>query len=85
MLFFEQVERNGTASAVLAARDAIAKGYDDILVLFGDTPLLQSKTLQRMRQCLADGADVAVLGFHTDTPEGYGRLLEEGGKLLGYS
>ncbi len=82
VLFFEQVERNGTASAVLAARDAIAKGYDDILVLFGDTPLLQSKTLQRMRQCLADGADVAVLGFHTDTPEGYGRLLEEGGKLL---
>ena len=32
-----QVERLGTGDAVLAARDAINKGYDDLIVLFGMT------------------------------------------------
>ncbi|MCA9712935.1 MAG: NTP transferase domain-containing protein, partial [Myxococcales bacterium] len=36
---FEQHERLGTAHAVLAARAAIERGFDDILILFGDTPL----------------------------------------------
>ncbi|MET0942887.1 MAG: NTP transferase domain-containing protein, partial [Mesorhizobium sp.] len=34
---FVQERRLGTANAVLAAREAIARGYDDILVMFGDT------------------------------------------------
>lgn len=34
-----QTERLGTAHAVLAARETIEQGCDDILVLFGDTPL----------------------------------------------
>ncbi|MGE5387977.1 MAG: NTP transferase domain-containing protein, partial [Hyphomicrobiales bacterium] len=34
---FVQTERLGTAHAVLAAREAIAEGYDDLLVLFADT------------------------------------------------
>ena len=61
--FFEQRDRLGTAHAVLAAREAIAKGYDDILVLFADTPLLRPETLVRLRGSLAQGAQVAVLGF----------------------
>src|SRR5262245_35350746 len=42
---FVQEERLGTAHAVLAARDAIARGYDDILVMFGDTPLITAEAL----------------------------------------
>ena len=42
---FVQAERLGTAHAVLAARDAIARGYDDVLVLFGDTPLVEPASL----------------------------------------
>jgi len=41
-----QTERLGTAHAVLAAREAIEQGADDILVLFGDTPLLTPETLK---------------------------------------
>src|SRR5882757_5037008 len=37
---FVQRERLGTAHAVLAAREAIARGADDLLVAFGDTPLI---------------------------------------------
>ena len=46
---FVQRERLGTAHAVLAARDAIARGADDLLVVFGDTPLISAATLARMR------------------------------------
>src|SRR5688572_9652 len=35
---FVQAERCGTAHAVLAAQEAIARGPDDVLIVFGDTP-----------------------------------------------
>lgn len=79
---FLQTERLGTGHAVLAARDAIAKGYDDILVVFGDTPLITAAPLMAARQGLADGNDVVVIGFQTADPTGYGRLLVENGALL---
>ncbi|MCR6501911.1 bifunctional UDP-N-acetylglucosamine diphosphorylase/glucosamine-1-phosphate N-acetyltransferase GlmU [Shinella sp. CPCC 101442] len=77
-----QTERLGTAHAVLAARDTIAKGYDDVLVVFGDTPLITETPLIAARSGLADGAEVVVIGFHTADPTGYGRLLVENGELL---
>ncbi|MEM9331387.1 MAG: bifunctional UDP-N-acetylglucosamine diphosphorylase/glucosamine-1-phosphate N-acetyltransferase GlmU [Pseudomonadota bacterium] len=80
-MVFEQTQRLGTAHAVLAARQSIEAGYDDILVLFGDTPLLTPETLIKMRAELASGAAVIVLGFHADDPTGYGRLLQKDGKL----
>ncbi|WLR98781.1 bifunctional UDP-N-acetylglucosamine diphosphorylase/glucosamine-1-phosphate N-acetyltransferase GlmU [Shinella sumterensis] len=77
-----QTERLGTAHAVLAAREAIARGYDDLLVVFGDTPLITEAPLIAAREGLADGADVVVIGFETADPTGYGRLIVENGELL---
>lgn len=77
-----QTERLGTAHAVLAARNAIAEGYDDVLVVFGDTPLITEAPLIAARDGLAAGADVVVIGFRTADPTGYGRLLVENGELL---
>jgi len=77
-----QTERLGTAHAVLAAREAIAQGADDILILFGDTPLLTPETLSNMRAVLSEGAAIVVVGFYAKDPFGYGRLLEEGDKLV---
>jgi bifunctional UDP-N-acetylglucosamine pyrophosphorylase/glucosamine-1-phosphate N-acetyltransferase len=82
-LTFVQRERLGTAHAVLAAREAIARGADDLLIAFGDTPLISAETFARMRAPLAKGAALAVLGFRAADPTGYGRLLIEGGKLVG--
>lgn len=76
-----QQERLGTAHAVLAAQPALEQAPDDVLVLFGDTPLITPETLQTLRKHLADGADVVVLGFETEDPSGYGRLLVEEGRL----
>jgi bifunctional UDP-N-acetylglucosamine pyrophosphorylase/glucosamine-1-phosphate N-acetyltransferase len=80
---FEQTERRGTAHAVLAAKTALAKGADDVLVLFGDTPLVRADVLARLRKAIADGAAVALLGFRPADPAGYGRLLMKGGELVG--
>jgi len=79
---FIQAERLGTAHAVLAAREAIAHGADDLLVAFGDTPLISAKTFARLRAPLEKGAALAVLGFRAADPTGYGRLLLEGDRLV---
>ncbi|MES2750994.1 MAG: bifunctional UDP-N-acetylglucosamine diphosphorylase/glucosamine-1-phosphate N-acetyltransferase GlmU [Pseudomonadota bacterium] len=79
---FIQRERLGTAHAVLAARDAIADGADDIVIAFGDTPLINAATFQQLRAALKGGAALAVLGFRATNPTGYGRLLVEGNKLV---
>jgi bifunctional UDP-N-acetylglucosamine pyrophosphorylase/glucosamine-1-phosphate N-acetyltransferase len=79
---FVQGERRGTAHAVLAAKAAIARGPDQVLVVFADTPLIRPQTLARMRDALAQGAAVAVLGFRPRDPRGYGRLVLEGDELI---
>jgi bifunctional UDP-N-acetylglucosamine pyrophosphorylase/glucosamine-1-phosphate N-acetyltransferase len=79
---FVQRERRGTAHAVLAAKAAIAKQPDDILVVYGDTPLIRPDTLTRLRAPLAAGAAVAVLAFRPADPTGYGRLLTSGDELI---
>ena len=80
--FFIQSERRGTAHAVLAAKSALARSTDDVLVIFADTPLIRPETLLRMREALARGAAIAVLGFRARDPAGYGRLVLEGGNLV---
>jgi len=77
-----QMERLGTAHAVLAARSALERGFDDILVVFADTPLVRAQTLQRLRAAIAEGAAVAVAGFTPADPTGYGRLITENGRLV---
>ncbi len=68
---------------MLAAKAAIAEGYDDILVAFGDTPLVQPETFARLRTGLsAPGRAVAALGFLASNPRGYGRLIQEGDTLV---
>ena len=79
---FVQRARLGTAHAVLAARAAIERGADDLLVAFGDTPLISAETFGRMRAPLEKGAALTVLGFRAADPTGYGRLLMQGDRLV---
>ncbi len=77
-----QRERRGTADAVLAARDQIERGYDDILVVYADIPMIEASTLAAIRRELASGGDVVALGFEAADPAGYGRLIERNGRLI---
>ena len=79
---FVQRERRGTAHAMLAARPALERKPDDILVVYGDTPLIRAETLNKLRAPLAAGAAVVVLGFRPADPTGYGRLVVKGDKLV---
>ena len=79
---FVQEQRRGTAHAVLAAREAIARGYDDVLIVYADIPLIRAVTLAALYDSLAEGAIVAALGFAARDPAGYGRLIEKDGALL---
>jgi bifunctional UDP-N-acetylglucosamine pyrophosphorylase / glucosamine-1-phosphate N-acetyltransferase len=72
---FVQAERRGTAHAVLAARTALARGADDIVIAFADTPLVKPSTFARLRAPLAAGASIAVLAFRPADPAGYGRVI----------
>ena len=79
---FVQRVRRGTAHAVLAAKPSLKRRADDVIVLYGDTPLIRAATIKRLRAPLAKGAAVAVLGFRPSDPAGYGRLIVNKGKLV---
>ncbi len=77
----EQRERLGTGHAVLQAR-AVGAGGGTILVLPGDVPLLSSETLERLvGHHQATGAAATVLTAVVDRPQGYGRILRQGGRV----
>jgi bifunctional UDP-N-acetylglucosamine pyrophosphorylase/glucosamine-1-phosphate N-acetyltransferase len=76
-----QRERLGTGHAVLAARATIERGFDDVIVAFADTPLVEPGTFARLREPLAQGAAVVALGFEAADPTGYGRLIHDGDAL----
>lgn len=71
-----QPAQRGTADAVMAARAALAGFAGDVVVLYGDTPLLRPETVAALIAARREqGAALAVLGFCPPDPAGYGRLL----------
>jgi bifunctional UDP-N-acetylglucosamine pyrophosphorylase/glucosamine-1-phosphate N-acetyltransferase len=79
-----QTERLGTGHAVMAARDVLGDFNGTVMVLYGDTPLIEAETLVALRDARTEaGADVAVLGFRPLDPGAYGRLItDEAGELI---
>jgi bifunctional UDP-N-acetylglucosamine pyrophosphorylase/glucosamine-1-phosphate N-acetyltransferase len=73
--FIIQKERLGTAHAVKCAMEHLTDFTGDILILYGDTPLLEASTMQNMLSKLAEGFAVNILGFHPKHPAEYGRLI----------
>jgi len=73
-----QTERLGTGHAVLQARSLLLNQTDDVLVLFGDTPLLRAATARAVVEARrANGALLSLLSFHAHPPTGYGRVLRD--------
>lgn len=79
---FVQQDRLGTAHAVLSAREALEQPADDVIVAFGDTPLILPETFATLRAPLAEGAAVVAMGFEAKDPAGYGRFITSGDQLL---
>ena len=78
-----QADQLGTAHAVLQAADALA-GFDgDVLILYGDVPLVPTETMARMVARLhGDDAPAAVvLGFRPVHALSYGRVIADGDRI----
>ena len=72
----------GTGHAVLAAKAALSDFDGDVVVLYGDTPLIPADAVEALFHELEHGAAVGVLGFNAADPGAYGRLITDAtGKL----
>jgi len=67
----------GTGHAVLAAKEALADFDGDLVVLYGDTPLIPADAVEALFHELEHGASVGVLGFDAADPGAYGRLITD--------
>ena len=73
--FVLQQEQLGTGHAVMQCHDRIHPG-NDILVLYGDVPLIRAETLQAMiDQGRNENTVVCLLSFIAANPTGYGRIV----------
>jgi len=72
-----QAEQLGTGHAVFQALDALAGFAGDVLVLYGDVPLVSADTMRRMiaRLHAPDMPATVVLGFRPADPAAYGRVI----------
>lgn len=76
--YAEQAEQKGTGHAVMCGMEAVGDAAN-VLVIYGDTPLLTPQTLSKMltshRQ---SGATMTIATFENPSPTGYGRIVREG-------
>ncbi|MEJ7925576.1 bifunctional UDP-N-acetylglucosamine diphosphorylase/glucosamine-1-phosphate N-acetyltransferase GlmU [Sphingobium sp. AN641] len=74
----------GTGHAVAQAHDALAGFAGDVLILYGDVPLVAAATMQAMLDRLNRGDDprAVVLGFRPDDPAAYGRIVADGQGII---
>ncbi len=71
-----QEEQLGTGHAVLCAEQIIDSKEGTVMILCGDTPLIQSETLEQMyRKHLAHGGPLTVMTTVLENPTNYGRIM----------
>lgn len=70
----EQTEQLGTGHALMQALPGV-KPRDDVLVLYGDVPLIRAETLQALIEARDSG--LAILTAEPADPSGYGRIVRD--------
>ena len=78
LVFVEQTDLSGSGSAVKAALPLL-KRFEDVMVLNGDTPLVEAQTLEQMYSAFQDNeAGAMLLAVSVPEPSGYGRVVRAG-------
>src|SRR5271156_1680226 len=78
--FVVQPEQRGTGHALMVAREALS-GYDQVIVLSGDAPLITADTISRLSEFhRAQKAMMTLLSADLDDPYGYGRVIRKSGR-----
>ncbi len=74
--FVEQTEQHGTGHAVIVCRGHLAEHEGPVLVVTGDSPLVQKESLNSLLELYANDKPACILGtLHKDDPRGLGRIL----------
>ncbi len=73
--WIEQKERLGTGHAVIQALPYLER-VEQVLVLYGDVPLISAATLVSLLSCLHT-SDLALLTVDLPDPTGYGRIIRD--------
>jgi len=76
-----QAEQLGTGHAMQQAAPHFADD-EDILMLYGDVPLISVETLKQLRAAKPKGG-IALLTVILDNPGGYGRIIRKNGAVVG--
>src|SRR5690242_13290054 len=75
--FVLQAEQRGTGHALIVAREALA-GYDHVIVLSGDAPMITPETIGHLRNFhLEEQASMTLLSALLENPTGYGRVIRK--------
>jgi bifunctional UDP-N-acetylglucosamine pyrophosphorylase/glucosamine-1-phosphate N-acetyltransferase len=74
-----QAEQKGTAHALASAKGHL--GGNDVLVLLGDVPLIQSDTLREFLAFCRSAESIVFLTTDVGDPSGYGRVLMDGDRI----
>jgi len=78
--FIVQKEQRGTGHALMVAREALA-GYDQVIVLSGDAPLISPQTIQKLRDFHSSSHPaMTILTAQLYDPTGYGRVIRKSQK-----
>jgi len=83
--FALQVEQLGTGHAAMACRDALGDFDGPVLIVTGDQPLMQAKSIRALLRNYEETPTSCILGTAIkDNPFGLGRIIrDENGKFLG--
>ncbi len=71
----KQEKQLGTANALQCVQKLFESYNGNLLVLYGDVPFIKTSTINAMLNQIRLGSDLAVLGFETNEPSSYGRLI----------
>ncbi len=81
--FVKQKKQLGTGHAVIQARKYIDRHQGPVLILYGDTPLITKKTLEKMVDYhRTNDSALSVLTARIDNPEGYGRIIRDANEQI---
>lgn len=82
-LFALQEEQLGTAHAVLQAKEQLGSLDGVTFVICGDTPLITSTTMEKLREeHINQNAKATILTAQANDPTGYGRIVRNGGGFV---
>jgi bifunctional UDP-N-acetylglucosamine pyrophosphorylase/glucosamine-1-phosphate N-acetyltransferase/UDP-N-acetylglucosamine pyrophosphorylase len=85
LTFVDQTQQLGTGHAVMVCQKELAAHHGPVLIVTGDSPLLQVASVQKLLQSFEQEGPACILGtLHKNNPKGLGRIVrDDQGDFLG--